>query len=1181
MAEAIINFQFSGSGAANVDRTVVATVQGAREVPGPGGSELGTYSTALAFGPGVSCHTQVQPGMFNAERFAVRVLFRATAPVTTRNNLVESNAVPFALLLEPGSEAQHFNVTAAVENSVVRWTTAGSLNRVQLVVGRWYVASLVYDRDTMVLMIDGRVAAVSAFRRGALQPGAGDALFVGTWIDGARWPLNGEVAALQVWRDIPPELAARADAERGGAEWHLTLKENEVRTWHNLGPKAGDFFYDTTLRAWIQSYALGVISYVDGDPSAYLTHGAILGLWRSDAGLRAALGPAASDEVPGRQDGSRKSAFRNGAIYWSPATGAQPVLGRMYLDFELLGEGNSPIGLPVAPSEAAPGGRCQRFQRGRMYLRDGASNAFEVHGDILGKFEATGGVAKWGFPVSHESDVMAGGRSIGRVSQFEGCTIYWSPATGAAVTYGDIRQAYHANGGPAGALGFLTSDEGDIPGAPAPARYNTCERGSILWFGGETVVCRPFRFHLGHLDTKEEDRDIFDADGQNDLYCRICVGVNGNRVFDRKIPEGPTCFPSANIRDLNYTVPYAITPNNPHLKVDLEVQVWESDAGTPLAGGDDHLGTIRRSLTMANAWGLRESANGLFSAGAESGPWMNRLDYSLKPVVGSATPLDFWGVQNRGTAALEWGEYAAAFADVDPESEFDLGILDDGLKALFYETVVKGVASGGNCFGMALESIYAWKGLSRLGRPLGRFTDWRAVENDFNVKHAYQMGADALWWFVGQFLSGRTHDPCAVFEATRDAYARGLNPVLCIAQNYDFTGAPHCILPVGWDTSSNPWRMEIFDPNTCNTRQCLTVDPDANTFRYSAGGWTWTGAEWSGGRMHYMPWSVVNHRQRTPVWDAIMLALGGLVVLFGESTEVETLTDAQGRRIDGASATRRDQLRGKLVRVPGVSGGPVRGALYMGRTTPAPIQPPGGYVPTVAQGKAAPAPTGKFRQVLSPKLRIPVKKPVVSDAMLDSLVGPRLLDVVRESGLGAARGPEAGELETVRAALRGRASAPLAAYYKRALSGVDIRGEVATGEAVAVGFDRQAARDNEVSIQSDRARRYDVTVYNKLAGGSDFIRMKIQGISAEPGRAVKLNVQPGLAAVDVLGGAAQLAIRVEGKVDGRAVIGDFSTTLEGGARISLPDRMDPAALEVGAIDNLMGLARAVRTLNRR
>ena len=696
MASTIIDWTFSELQVANSDGSHAAVTQGAVEVAGPGATALGPRPTALRFRAGASCRATFSPGAADATRFAVSVAFRVTDTVTTRANIVECTGLPFALFADAGAAPDRFNIVASVANGTAGWTLAHSANRRALMVNQWYVATLAYDIDSLVLLIDGTVVAVSAFPSGGLQAGTGDQIHVGTWVDGVRWAFNGELAGLQVWQDIPAEIEAKLDAERGSAEWHLTRRENGLRPTMNLGPKISDFYYDTATATWIQPFALAVISYTEAHGTAFVMYGLILAKWRSDETLRRVLGGLASDEIAGRRPGSRKSVFARGCIYWSPATPAVPVLDRMYLDFEQIGEGKSAIGLPVADVEAVPGGRVQRFQSGKLYMRAGGSNAFEVHGAILAKYEETGGPGRWGFPLTHESDVNRGGSVIGKVSEFQNCTIYWSPRTPASLIYGAIRERYRGTptvfgeGGPLGDLGFPTSDEGDIPGA-AGSRYNTFENGSILWFGGPVFVCRPFVVALGRLDTKEEDQDWFDADGQNDLYCRICVDVNGGRVFDRKYPEGATHYPSANIRDLNLNVPYTVKPNGPGLAVRVRVEVWESDNGQLFAGGDAHLGTMTADLNMANAWGQRTN-NGLFRA-SNFGPWVNFLDWSVKPLATESTPFDFFGVQNAGTPSITWREYASAFGDVDPDPEADFGLLDDALKALYYEAVVKGVAA--------------------------------------------------------------------------------------------------------------------------------------------------------------------------------------------------------------------------------------------------------------------------------------------------------------------------------------------------------------------------------------------------------------------------------------------------------------------------------------------------------
>jgi hypothetical protein len=1191
MATPVIDLLLRASGISNQDGTHSAIVHGGTEVPGPGTSSLGARPTAIRFGSGVSCRLQISPGELDSTRFAVRVLFRVTSPVTTRGNLVECTALPFTIFVQPGAAADRFNIEAMVANGATGWTGTTTANRRVLLLNQWYVASLIYDLDTLALIVDNTVLAVSAFPLGGLQAPTGDQLHVGTWVDDIRWPFVGDIAGVQVWRDIPADLEAKLDAERGNAEWHLSRKENEVRGTLNLGPKTADFYYDPVTSSYLQPYSLAVISFTEAYGTAFVMYGSIVAKWRSDQNLRSSLGALASDELPGRQSGSRKSVFARGCIYWSWPTGAVPVLGRIYLDFELIGEGSHPIGLPVADVETIPGGQVQRFQNGKMFLRTGASNAFEVHGSILAKYVATGGPGRFGFPTTHECNVLRGQTVIGKVSEFERCTIYWSPSTPAAVIYGSIRDSYRGSpnvvgvGGPTGDLGFPTSDEGDIPGA-AGARYNTFQGGSILWFNGKVVVCRPFTIFLGRLDTIEEDRDFFDADGQNDLYCRISVDVNGGRVFDRRYPENSTHYPSANIFDLNLSIPYTINPNHPGLSACVRVEVWEADANQLFAGGDDNLGTMTSVLNMANAWGMR-SNNGLYRS-SNFGPWVNFLDWAIRPVVSTSTPLDTWGVRNQSTSVIDKNEYAVAFSDFDPESEFSFGFLDDKLKNLFYDLVVKGLAANGNCFGMALENIYAWKGQSRLGRPLSRFETWSEVENDFNVKHIYQVGADAVWWFVHQFLNGHTHDPMSVFQASWDAFNRGDNPVICLAQNYDFSGEPHTILPIGWNRNVSPWQMTVFDSNFPNQRRTLTIDPAANRFRYD-GASLYTGDAWSGGRFHYMPWSVLNHRQRTPVWDAVLLLLNGIVMIFADSSEVVALTDENGKNLDASSARSKDELKGKLLRVPGLSGGgSILGSFYIGVQEPTPFFFNPNVVAAINQLQSTPqanepAPpfqAGTIRNYL--REAPPVRLPVANDALPNSIPGSNLMELERANGLAFLRPQQVAPLDSVRCRLRGKSTGKLRNYYKRALLGVEVNGDLVAGEEVSISYERMSGRENKVSITTDRQRQYAITMSYKLGAGKDFMKVIIEGLVVEAGQPLSLNFQPGNRVINLSSRNKPTSIQVllEGVVNGKKTNSVFNTQLQGGHRLVFPDLIDPGKLKIEEIDQLQGPGRNARIINR-
>lgn len=112
------------------------------------------------------------------------------------------------------------------------------------------------------------------------------------------------------------------------------------------------------------------------------------------------------------------------------------------------------------------------------------------------------------------------------------------------------------------------------------------------------------------------------------------------------------------------------------------------------------------------------------------------------------------------------------------------------------------------------------------------------------------MGANAIWWFVGQFLTGNTHDPKDVFTRGRSRATSGDCPIYCITQNYDFSGNAHAILPWKWD-KPNPWQVEIFDPNNATGTNTLIVNSSANTFSYNNNN-IYSGGAWTGGRFLYM-----------------------------------------------------------------------------------------------------------------------------------------------------------------------------------------------------------------------------------------------------------------------------------------------------------------------------------------
>lgn len=106
---------------------------------------------------------------------------------------------------------------------------------------------------------------------------------------------------------------------------------------------------------------------------------------------------------------------------------------------------------------------------------------FELGGAILEKYNEMGGeTGVLGMPTSNEEDAPNDGRFV----TFEGGAIYWSPATEAHAVMGGIREAWEADGGPEGPLGFPTSEERTIPGG-WEADF---ENGTIRYVDGQAQV---------------------------------------------------------------------------------------------------------------------------------------------------------------------------------------------------------------------------------------------------------------------------------------------------------------------------------------------------------------------------------------------------------------------------------------------------------------------------------------------------------------------------------------------------------------------------------------------------------------------------------------------------------------------------------------------------------------------
>jgi uncharacterized protein with LGFP repeats len=96
-----------------------------------------------------------------------------------------------------------------------------------------------------------------------------------------------------------------------------------------------------------------------------LQGGAICARWQAMGGMQGPLGAPTSPEAPAGS-AARYVVFARGAIYWSPATGAQPVAGAIYAAWATLGYDRGPLGLPTSAEIQEPEWIVQNFQHGTL-----------------------------------------------------------------------------------------------------------------------------------------------------------------------------------------------------------------------------------------------------------------------------------------------------------------------------------------------------------------------------------------------------------------------------------------------------------------------------------------------------------------------------------------------------------------------------------------------------------------------------------------------------------------------------------------------------------------------------------------------------------------------------------------------------------------------------------------------
>ena len=263
--------------------------------------------------------------------------------------------------------------------------------------------------------------------------------------------------------------------------------------------------------------------------------------------------------------------YQHGAIYWSPETGAHGVWGLFWTKWNALHREKGPLGYPTQDKTPTPGGAFVNFEGGVILLKDGGTEAFEVHGAIRQHYIGLDSEKGFlGFPLTDETTPPDG---VGRFNHFDGGSIYWKPNLGAHEVHGDIRAFWQSHHWETGRYGYPISDEGPIAHGK-PDRFSDFEDGVIMWrassHGGEDLV--PL-FQLSRADVvaliQKQIRGILTA---ADARLYITKDAQIASVGDYSLAS------SGAVRDRMYTVAvsFGITvegTNDPDVDLTLTIEV--------------------------------------------------------------------------------------------------------------------------------------------------------------------------------------------------------------------------------------------------------------------------------------------------------------------------------------------------------------------------------------------------------------------------------------------------------------------------------------------------------------------------------------------------------------------------------------------------------------------------------
>ena len=216
--------------------------------------------------------------------------------------------------------------------------------------------------------------------------------------------------------------------------------------------------------------------------------------WQRIGAERSVIGRPVADEVcvwGGGRDNCYQN-FENGAISWTPSTGAHYTSGEIRGEWRDHDFERGIMGYPTADESCSwnsdGSGSCtQEFQSGSILWKSGRG-AHYVAGDIRAEWFSRNASNNGfpvrdviGFPVADEVCVWGGGRD-NCYQNFENGAISWTPSTGAHYTSGVIRDEWRSRGFEFGRLGYPVEDEHNLGDDWWSQRF---QHGEIRTYGND------------------------------------------------------------------------------------------------------------------------------------------------------------------------------------------------------------------------------------------------------------------------------------------------------------------------------------------------------------------------------------------------------------------------------------------------------------------------------------------------------------------------------------------------------------------------------------------------------------------------------------------------------------------------------------------------------------------------